>query len=163
VKQWHHKNIKAESAWDNSVGKDVRVVVVDNGFDTAHPDLKFGPLSGRFHETNDRVDADFAPGTTGIDSGNHGTACAGMLAAVANSPFGGCGVAFSANLSIVACLGDQIGTQSTLARAIAYAAKPSLEAGATPGATGCDIICCSLGPNSASWQIRQVLSDAIDF
>jgi subtilisin family serine protease len=64
---------------------------------------------------------------------------------------------------MVACLGDQVGTQSTLARAIAYAARPSLENAALGTSAGADIIACSLGPNGAMWQIRQVLSDAIDF
>src|SRR5262249_16543783 len=57
--QWHHKNIEAEKAWDHTKGEGVRIAVVDNGFDTDHPDLAFGPLSGWFRETDDRTDADF--------------------------------------------------------------------------------------------------------
>ena len=64
---------------------------------------------------------------------------------------------------MVACMGDQVGTQSTLARALAYAAAPDLENPARPRSEGADIIACSLGPNGATWEIRQVLSSAIDF
>src|SRR5262249_7269569 len=144
-------------------GEGVRIAVVDNGFDTDHPDLAFGPLSGWFRETDDRTDADFVPGTNGMRDGDHGTACAGMIRATAGNGVGGCGVAFAAELSMVACLGDQVGTQSTLARAIAYAANPSLENAALAASAGADVIACSLGPNTATWQIRQVMSDALDF
>jgi subtilisin family serine protease len=86
-----------------------------------------------------------------------------MIAAIAGNNIGGCGVAFSSALSMVACMGDQVGTQSTLARALAYAAAPDLENAAIPRSAGADIIACSLGPNTAKWEIRQVMSDAIDF
>lgn len=158
--QWHHANIVAEAAWDFATGAGVRVAVVDNGFDTAHPDLAFGAASGWFQHTQDFADADFVPGTANMPNGNHGSACAGMIAAVADNGNGGVGVAFDAALSVIACLDDQIGTQSTLARAIAYAADPSLENSAEAGA---DVIACSLGPNGAVWTMNAVLSDAIDF
>ena len=162
--QWHHKTIQAESAWDTSKGEAISVVVIDNGFDIAHPDLQFGPLTGRFRPTPDHVDADFLPGTAGMNDQDHGTACAGMIAAKTGNGAGGCGVAFSSVLSMVACAPDQVGTQSTLARALAYAAAPDLEPGSgIPRSEGADIIACSLGPNSAKWEIRQVMADAIDF
>jgi thermitase len=157
-KQWHHRALKTELAWDKSKGKDISIVVIDNGFDTKHKDLKFGPLTGWYRSTPDHADADFVPGKQGMSDGDHGTACAGMIAAREGNNSGGCGVAFDADLSMVACLGDQVGTQSTLARAIAYAANPSLE---NQNATGADIISCSLGPNTAQWTMTQVLSDAI--
>jgi hypothetical protein len=162
--QWHHKTIQAESAWDSSKGEEISIAVIDNGFDTVHPDLQFGPLTGWFRPTPDHVDADFQPGKAGMSDGDHGTACAGMIAAKTGNGAGGCGVAFSSALSMVACAPDQVGTQSTLARALAFAAAPDLEPGAgKPRSAGADIIACSLGPNSAKWEIRQVMSDAIDF
>lgn len=160
--QWHHSNIQVERAWDVTKGEKVSIAVVDNGFDINHHDLRFGPLSGWFRSTPDFADADFVPGTAGMSDGNHGTACAGMIAAISGNHAGGCGVAFGATLNMVACLRDQTGTQSTLARAIAYAARPRLENDRAPDA-GVDILCCSLGPNSASWGMAQVLSNAIDF
>ena len=79
--QWHHKVILAENAWDLTKGANVSIAVIDNGFDITHPDLQFGPLSGWFRQTPDHVDADFIPDTVGMDDGDHGTACAGMIAA----------------------------------------------------------------------------------
>lgn len=158
--QWHHSNIGSETAWDFATGNGVRMAVIDNGFSTVHPDLRFGAASGYFQQTSDFVDADFVAGLTGMPDTNHGTACAGMIAALADNGFGGCGVAYDADLSMLACLKDQIGTQVSLARAIAYAARPALEGGAEDGV---DIIACSLGPNGAVWTMSAVLEDAITF
>jgi thermitase len=84
-----------------------------------------------------------------------------MAGARANNARGGCGSAPEADLIAVACLNDQVGSQVTLARAVAYAANPATEdATATPG-DGTDVISCSLGPNGADWAITSVLSDAI--
>ena len=60
----------------------------------------------------------------------------------------------------VACLGDQVGTQTTLARAIAYAANPATEPGA-PATGGADIIVSSLGPNGADWALTSTLDLAL--
>lgn len=160
ARQWHHARIGAEAAWDITTGEGVHVAVIDNGFDTAHQDLNLGPLSGWFRPTADYADTDFVPGTDGMPDRDHGTACAGMIAARQGNCFGGCGVAYGSDLSALACIADQVGTQSTLARAVAYAVRPSLEGAAGHGA---DIVCCSLGPNGAVWRIRQVLADALGF
>jgi hypothetical protein len=160
-KQWHHKKLNCCDAWDSSTGKGVSIAVIDNGFHIKHRDLRFGPLSGWYRSTPDHVDADFVPGLTGMYGGDHGTACAGMVAAIEGNGFGGCGVAFGATLNVIACLGDQVGAQSTLARAIAYAA--GYRTTPDPEATSVDIISCSLGPNTAQWTIREVLSDAITY
>jgi thermitase len=161
--QWHHQTIRSEFAWDASKGENVSIAVIDNGFDITHPDLKFGPLSALYQATPDHLDADFALGTKGMDDKNHGTACAGMLAAIERQDAGGCG-ALASSTSMIACMPDQVGSQSTLARAVAYAAAPDLEkVSGKKRSDGVDIICCSLGPNNAKWEIRQVMSDALDF
>ncbi|MGE0423667.1 MAG: S8 family serine peptidase [Reyranellaceae bacterium] len=170
VRQWHLRNrttagadIHAEAAWNVTRGAAVRIAVVDNGFDAAHPDLSLAGESGWFRPTADMVTADFVPGMTGMPAGNHGTACAGMAAARSNA-VGGCGVAFEADLMAVACLPDQVGTQATLARALAYAANPALEpVSGFPASSGADVIACSLGPNGAQWQMEPILQDAIDY
>lgn len=160
AQQWHHQNISSQDAWDITQGDGVRIAVIDNGFDVNHPDLRFGSASGWFKDNMNFSDAHFVPNTTGMPDENHGTACAGMIAAIADNIRGGCGVAFNSHLSMIACLSDQIGPQSTLARAISYAANPALEGSSAPGA---DIISCSLGPNGANWNMTGVLEDAIDF
>lgn len=160
-RQWHHPRILADAAWDISRGNGIHVAVIDNGFDVHHSDLAFGSLSGWYRPTTDLADADFVRGIAGMPGDDHGTACAGMIAAREGNGVGGCGIAFDSQLSAIACMPDQIGTQSTLARALAFAARPDLEG--LNDQRGADIICCSLGPNGAVWRIRQVLADAIDF
>ena len=66
----------------------------------------------------------------------HGTFCAGMVGARHNNNVGGCGAAPESELMLVACLTDQVGTQTTLARAVAYAADPSTEWRAPTRPTG---------------------------
>lgn len=154
AQQWHHAVMKADQAWQETGGEGINLVVIDNGFDVAHPDLanRLGHITGWYRSTPDLQQADFVPGKAGMPGGNHGTACAGMAAGRSNSGSGGLGVAYASNLHVLACLPDQVGTQSTLARAIGHAYL-----------NGADIIACSLGPSTgANWQIRQVLREAIE-
>lgn len=170
--QWHLRNTgagggaagadcKAVTAWAQSNGAGVRVAVIDNGFDTSHPDLVFGASSGWFRATADAMDADFILGLGGMPGSNHGTACAGMVAATRGNALGGAGVAWGSELMAISCLGDQVGTQATLARAIAYAADPRNELPDTPAGKGADIVVCSLGPNDADWGISETLKAVI--
>ena len=178
-RQWQWKNdgvngcmtnadIKAEIAWDHSNGKNVRVAVIDNAFDVSHEDLIGGivPESGYFLQQ----DARFVQGLTeypndvGYPNFGHGTFCSGMVGARGNNRFGGCGIAFECELLLIACLRDQVGTQNTLARAIAYAADPSTEIDNVDPSIGADLISCSLGPGQTEiWNMGVALSDAIDF
>ena len=175
--QWHLSNdgsgggklgadIGAEAAWTNSRGAGVRIAVIDESFDVKHPDLKaaVGAGSGYFRE-QDGGDADFVPGLKRFpkDTDGHGTFCAGMAAARANNNKGGCGVAYEAELMLVACLPDAVGTQATLARALAYAADPSIENLGATSAEGAWVLACSLGPNDGVWRLESVLKNALDF
>jgi thermitase len=78
---------------------------------------------------------------------------------------GGRGVAHKADLIAVACFRDHLGTQATMARAIAYAADPTQEVPGANPAEGADVISCSLGPNqrNGAWRMTSTLRDAIDF
>ena len=165
--QWQWNNplvpgadVRAEAAWDHTRGAGIRVAVIDNGFDADHVDLAAGidPASGYF-----LAGGDFQPGVAGMPDDHHGTFCAGMVGARADNGQGGCGAAPECVLMVIACLPDQIGSQTTLARTIAYAADPSLEDPAAAAAAGADIIACSLGPNGAVWQIQTVLAQALEF
>lgn len=169
-RQWHLDNrhnpgmdIAAFAAWRRSTGEGVRVAVIDNGFDITHGDLAFGTLSGWYRATADTLDANFVRGLSGMPSRNHGTACAGMVCARANNGYGGAGVAHAAELMAIACLSDQIGPQSTLARAIGYAVDPATELDSGAETSGADVIVCSLGPNDAEWQMSLILREAIEF
>jgi hypothetical protein len=165
--QWQWRNqllpgadVHAEAAWDHTRGAGVRVAVIDNGFDANHEDLAAGVDAGSGYFLGDGA---FQAGVAGMPDGDHGTFCAGMVGARADNGRGGCGAAPECALALIACLPDQVGAQTTLARAVAYAAQHALEnRTAAPGA-GVDIIVCSLGPNGAEWELQTVLSLALEF
>ncbi len=171
--QWHNDgsnggtvgaDIDAEAAWDFTRGAGVRVAVIDNGIDVNHPDLAPAIAAGAAYFQDDGMaGANFVLGLTGFPDSNHGTFCSGMAIARANNSEGGCGAANEADFLPVACLADQVGTQATLARAVAYAADPTTENAAANADDGADVISCSLGPNDSPWQLESVLDDAINF
>jgi subtilisin family serine protease len=173
-RQWHHNNdgrnglrvgadIKSELAWNTVHGKGIKIAIIDNGFDVTHPDIApaLHRASGYFLQTQFGVD--FKSGLTGFPIQDHGTFCAGMAIARESNGVGGCGVAHHADFIAIACLNDQVGTQATLARALAYAIDPALETPNAPSGMGADVISCSLGPNGADWKMETVLEDAINF
>jgi MYXO-CTERM domain-containing protein len=82
--QWFYERIELERAWALTTGDPSVVIgVVDDGCDLAHPDLAAKLEPGRdFIDMDD--DPTFAPG-----SGNeHGTACAGLVAAITDNGVG---------------------------------------------------------------------------
>ena len=171
AQQWHLNNqggnggvagadIAAERAWDFTLGRGVRVAVIDNGFDVRHLDLAPAIVAeSGFFDANSA----FRQTLTNYPNNNHGTFCAGMAAARHNNGRDGCGSAPECELMLVATRGDQIGTQATLARAVAYAADPRLEVAAASVTAGADVIVSSLGPNGADWALTAVLENAILF
>lgn len=152
-------DIRAERAWDITRGAGVTVAVIDNGFDARHGDLApaltdgcgFFDGTGTFRRT-----------LTNFPDSDHGTFCAGMAAARQNT-VDGSGSAPQSDLLLVASQGDQVGTQVTLARALAYAADPRMEVANANPADAADVIVCSLGPNGANWALTTVLQNAIEF
>ncbi|MGC0379238.1 S8 family serine peptidase [Streptomyces sp. SAI-229] len=173
-RQWQWRNtgtdggvsdadVHIESAWDRTRGNGIRVSVIDNGFDTEHPDLTAGVDGASGFFTDDGGDSVFVQGTSGMPDSDHGTFCAGMAGARLNNGAGGTGAAPECSLMLLACLPDQVGPQVTLARAVAYAADPSTEVhGSAPG-SGADILVSSLGPNGADWDLTSVLDLALAF
>lgn len=102
-----------------ATGKGVKVAVVDTGIDIGHPDLK-----GRIAVAQSFVDR----GEQTFTSDVHGTAVAGVLAAVANNEIGIVGVAPNAEvLALKACwprtagARDAVCTSYTLAKALDFA------------------------------------------
>jgi len=171
AQQWHLDNtgagggtagadISAEQAWDFARGAGVRLAVIDNGFDVTHGDLSGGiaPQSGFFDNRSN-----FQQSLTNYPDNDHGTFCAGMAAARQNNGLDGCGSAPEADLILVASRADQVGTQATLARAVAYAADPTMEVVGDDPANGADVIVSSLGPNGANWALTTVLDNAVRF
>ncbi|MFD7135087.1 S8 family serine peptidase [Streptomyces sp. NPDC059894] len=156
-------DVHIEQAWDRTFGAGIRVAVIDNGFDADHPDLAAGvdPLSGFF--TGGAGGAVFVQGASGMPDSDHGTFCAGMIGARLGNGAGGTGAAPECSMMLLACLPDQVGTQTTLARAVAYAAAPSTEVPGTGPEGGADILACSLGPNGADWDLTSTMDLALEF
>lgn len=82
--QWNMVKIHAPEAWDHTTGtSSVVICVLDEGCDLTHPDLRF---------SEDGINLDtMLP--TGDATGDHGTACAGIVAATFNNNEGVAGVA----------------------------------------------------------------------
>jgi subtilisin family serine protease len=156
-------HVNAEEAWDSTRGTGIRVGIIDNGFDAAHEDLAAGvsDMSGFFRRRGGEETAEFIQNTARMPDSNHGTFCAGMVGARHNNRNGGCGAAPECELTLIACLQDQVGTQTTIARAVAYAANPTNENVGTE-ADGVDILVSSLGPNGAVWELEVVLELALE-
>ena len=155
-------DVSAEEAWDVTRGAGIRMAVIDNGFDADHEDLVAGvsAMSGFFF-TSGGVTT-FVQSTTGMPDSNHGTFCAGIVGARQNDTHGGCGAAPECELILIAALPDQVGTQTTLARAVAYAANPTSEVSSAAATDSADILVSSLGPNGAVWELSATLELALE-
>ena len=173
---WFHENlgsnggvagadIKSLDAWAVTRGDGVRIAVIDNGMHVNHPDINDGIAGGGYFVDDGLGSAtlrSWSVGQHGFPGGRHGTACLGMAGARMNNGRGGCGAAPEARLLAIACMPDQVGSQTTLARAVAYAADPTTEDSQASPDDGADIIACSLGPNGADWVMTSPLEEAIN-
>ena len=98
--QWHLVRSNVVKAWGSSRPSlsGVSLVVVDDGVDLSHPDLDvaeyvaWDAAGNRVSQASVSVDVD------------HGTAVAGVVAAIADNLRGGCGVASGVHLSTAALL-----------------------------------------------------------
>ncbi|MEJ1931525.1 S8 family serine peptidase [Nostoc sp. NIES-2111] len=89
LEQSSDKDIDASRAWDYRAlnGSQATVAVIDgNGYDMSHPDL-----AGNIVSAYDAVNQDNDPSPEN-SSANHGTPCAGLIAAVTNNSVGVAGV-----------------------------------------------------------------------
>lgn len=149
-----------DSAWDQTVGGDVVVAILDTGIDLSHPDLRDNlwtnpgeiPGNGRDDDGNGYVDdvhgADVVSGD-GVpqDDNGHGTHVAGIIAARGGNGIGTAGVAWRARIMPVKVLdGGAGGDTGGVARGVDYAISK-----------GARIINLSLAGNQRS----PVLDDAL--
>lgn len=99
--QWFLGRIGIEPAWRRVSGdRGTTIVVVDNGCQTDHPDLAANMLPGRDVLSHDD---DPTPVATG-NGANHGTACAGLVAAATDNGVGVAGVCPECTLRCVRLL-----------------------------------------------------------
>ena len=125
--QWHLENtgqagapgvdINAEEAWAITAGAGQIISIIDTGVDLTHPDL-IG-FSGDDYVEND--DDSYPSSGEG-----HGTACAGLAAAIGNNEQGGAGVAYEAEVYGVRLLGGETTISDTYA-----SVTSSVDAGAS--------------------------------
>jgi subtilisin family serine protease len=141
--QWHLGIVKAAEAWKRSLGRRVTVAVLDDGVDIDHPNLsanirrnpdptdirdKFGRDFFVAEEAgDDHYDPRpklFTPPFQLLDGNdNHGTPCAGVIAA-SGAKDGILGIAPKARILPVKIFhADQLATESRVANAIRYASQ----------------------------------------
>jgi len=98
AQQWHFALIgDIETIWNEFTGDGVTVAVYDEGVQYTHPDL-----AANYDASMHLVENDFVYDGAPIFSDHaHGTACAGLIGAVANNGVGGVGVAFDVMMTSV--------------------------------------------------------------
>lgn len=109
VQQWHLINatnpgydIGVTPVWENGItGLGVTVGIIEGGFNASHPDIV-----ANFNTDASQPD---------VGMSDHGTSCAGLVAAVPNNALGGTGVAYNARVSR-----QYYGPSSVIAAAFAF-------------------------------------------
>ena len=140
-------DINVVNAWNIATGTGIKVAVLDEGVDLNQPDLQANLLVGY-----DALGLGSNGGPTGDDA--HGTACAGIIAAVANNNIGVTGVAYNSKI-IPVRIGTEAGgiSSSNAANGINWAAS------STGG--NADILSCSWGGGSSSSSLNTAIANAI--
>ena len=100
--QWFWERIGLYDAWSRETGSAATtVVVIDDGCDLAHPDL-VDQLDPGTDANGMDADPSYLPGVSG---NNHGTSCAGLVAARTNNGLGVAGACPGCRLRCVRLLG----------------------------------------------------------
>ncbi|MGB3633927.1 MAG: S8 family peptidase [Rubrobacteraceae bacterium] len=141
--QYGLNKIRATKAWDETLGKGVDIAVVDTGIDVRHPDLAKKVVKQRNFvgptETN-----------SARDDNGHGTAVAGVAAAITNNREGVAGACPRCRLVVAKSLkANNSGTAKDVAEGITWAAN-----------NGAEVINLSLGAVGAD---SAVLKEAVNY
>lgn len=135
-------DISLSQAWSYATGRGIKVAIIDNGVDLTHQDLvdNIYPLS---YDTETKT----SPSKV---YGDHGTHCAGIVAAVRNNGIQVVGVAPDAKLmSVSTILELRPGLESKLANGINWAWK-----------NGADVISCSWWCRKCEL-VEEAINDAV--
>ena len=143
--QWALQKISADRAWDRTTGTNTdKIAIIDTGINGLHEDL-FGKVADGYNAITEKS----IPANTNSDDNGHGTAVAGVSAAVTNNSKGIAGMDWQANIIPIKALDKNgSGYSYNIAKGIIYAAD-----------NGAKIINLSLGGNNLS----ETLKNAIDY
>ncbi|AZQ65637.1 hypothetical protein EI427_25725 (plasmid) [Flammeovirga pectinis] len=152
--QWSIKNqgylngrvgadMDVEAAWNYATGTGIKVAIIDTGVDLNHPDLQTNLLPG-YDATGE--------GSNGNHNGNaHGTACAGIVAAIGNNNLGVSGVAYNSKIIPIKIFNSSdLTSDNIIANAINWAWQ-----------NGADVLSNSYGGGSYSSTIESAINNAV--
>ncbi len=179
VNQWAYSHISAYGAWDVTTGSSgVVVAVLDNGFDTFHPDLRGNVWQNKKEIPNNKKDddkngyVDDVWGWNFLDNNNdprpevknlldnekqkqvfsHGTIVAGLIGAVGDNELDGVGINWRVKLMNLKVLGNGgNGSFESFAKAINYAVD-----------NGADVINISMVGSFESAEIIEAIDRAYE-
>lgn len=153
-RQWYLDRIQAPKFWAAARPRaEVLVAVVDDGVDAAHPDLAGRVAGGRnFVSLGRGVPADPEAWRPQGEDDNHGTPCAGLVAAVAGNGKGVAGIGRGVKVLAVRVTGEgRLLDEDEYAAAFAWAHDQ-----------GARVVSCSLGFDGETRKIRDVLRRVAD-
>ncbi|MEH6659620.1 S8 family serine peptidase [Leeuwenhoekiella marinoflava] len=146
-------DMDVDDAWNHTTGTGIKVAVIDDGVDLSHTDLTANLLTG--YDATDGS-SNGAPNESRNDA--HGTACAGIIAAVANNTNGTAGVAYSAKIipvriaySVSSISTVWITSDNWIANGINWAWQ-----------NGADVLSNSYGGGSYSSVIENAINNAVN-
>lgn len=168
---WHLHKLKATKAWDFTKGDtNITVAVVDQEVDIYHPDLKDNiwtnpneiPNNGIDDDNNgyiddihgwDMTDNDNNTTIVGNPNINHGTPCAGLVAAATNNNIGISSIGFNIKVLPIKVTSDNHDglSLSHAYEGIVYAAR-----------LNADVVSCSFGANTFSNTGQNAVNFAIN-
>lgn len=136
-------DINVEPAWNLSSGKDIKIAVIDCGVQLDHPDLQDNLLYGY-----DAIDNNNNGSHTG--NNNHGTCCAGIIAACDNS-IGIKGVAYKSKIIPIRIAFGYNLNDEYIIRAFRHASE-----------RGVDVISCSWSGGSENQTITNIINHIVE-